>query len=672
MTIQDFVSRFGKVKATGGQFLVSCPAHEDRSPSLAVKEGADGSILLKDHGGCSTEAILAAMGLTAADLFPSKEKEPKRVIQAEYSYCDEAGALIFQAVRYTPKGFSQRRPDGSGGWIYNLQGVRRVLYRLPELLGQRAIVFVEGEKDADASWKIGIPATCNPMGAGKWDPSYATQLKAAGVVRVAVIPDNDAPGTAHAATVAAALHGAGIDVRIVMLPDLPNHGDLTDYLATHSKEDLLALIRVTPLYVTGPATNLTVSVTEPDRQFKALGERRYQLSIKSAGVTMDVDHLRRDRDGMTGELLVRVNGQFPGAKTYRDGILTVGDFNFASVQARSTRAKLLTERAGDRELDWFGLLEEFVVEVVSHERQGAPPVVLGSGDDLPEDTSACETWDVDGLPILVDDPMVLFGDSSSGKSYLALWIAGVLAERGIKVLYVDWEFSEREHRKRLRRLFQPTPKNLHYIRSDLPLIKETQRISRLISDHQYQYLICDSIGFAVDGPAEAHESARGYFGALRMCGVGSLSLAHIAKAREDGKDPTIYGSAFFRAGARSAWFVDRGTENAPGELHVGLHHRKSNSSDLLKPIAFRFTFSHQRVQIARADITKVETLAGSLPILDRMLRELSGGPMTMKDLAEALDSSVNVIRSMVSRHKSKFIKIGNKVDRKTEDGTIEF
>ncbi len=386
--------------------------------------------------------------------------------------------------------------------------------------------------------------------------------------------------------------------------------------------------------------------------------------MEMRGVTVDVDHLRRDRDGMTGELMVRVNGSFPEAKTYRDGILTVGDFNFASVQARKTRANLLEERSKDKDFDWFGLIEEFCIEVITHEREGAPPVVLGEGDDLPEENEMLETWDVEGLPILRDDPMVLFGDSASGKSYIALWVAGQLANRGTKVLYVDWEFSEREHRKRLRRMFKPTPKNLHYIRSDIPLAKEARRLARLVSDNGYQYLICDSIGFAVDGPAETHEAARGYFAALRTCGVGSMSLAHIAKTREQGADATIFGSTFFRAGARSAWFIDRASENAQGELHIGLHHRKSNASGLQNPLAFRLAFTTNRVDVTRTDIQNVETLVHQLPLVDRMRKAIESfdGAMTAKDLGEELSVSVGALRSMFSRHKGKFIKIGNKYD----------
>jgi putative DNA primase/helicase len=51
--------------------------------------------------------------------------------------------MLYQTVRYDPKSFKQRRPNGKGGWHWNLKGVRLVLYRLPGLLSRAAdTVFI--------------------------------------------------------------------------------------------------------------------------------------------------------------------------------------------------------------------------------------------------------------------------------------------------------------------------------------------------------------------------------------------------------------------------------------------------------------------------------------------------------------------------------------------------
>ena len=84
--------------------------------------------------------------------------------------------------------------------------VQRVLYRLPALQKQKLVFIVEGEKDADKLAGLGLTATTNAGGAGKWRDSYAQQLTAAGVQRVIVIPDHDEPGIGHARVVAATLN----------------------------------------------------------------------------------------------------------------------------------------------------------------------------------------------------------------------------------------------------------------------------------------------------------------------------------------------------------------------------------------------------------------------------------------------------------------------------------
>jgi hypothetical protein len=153
-------------------------------------------------------------------------------IVATYAYTDEAGRLLFETVRFAnPKDFRQRRPDGRGGHVWNLKGLRRVLYRFPEVLRAvkegRTVYVVEGEKDADNLARLGLVATTNPCGAGKWTAKYSEVLRGA---RVVILPDNDRPGRRHAEKVAASLHGVAAEVRVVELPDLSSGGDVFDWI----------------------------------------------------------------------------------------------------------------------------------------------------------------------------------------------------------------------------------------------------------------------------------------------------------------------------------------------------------------------------------------------------------------------------------------------------------
>jgi hypothetical protein len=154
---------------------------------------------------------------------------------------------VFQVVRFDPKGFAQRRPDGAGGYKWNLDGIERVLYRLPELLAADpdALIYLpEGEKDVDRLGDQGLVATTNPEGAGKWREEYTAALKGRHVV---ILPDNVQDGRNHAEKVARTLYGETAGVKVVMLSGLPEKGDVTDWLnAGNSVEELLRVVDETP------------------------------------------------------------------------------------------------------------------------------------------------------------------------------------------------------------------------------------------------------------------------------------------------------------------------------------------------------------------------------------------------------------------------------------------
>jgi hypothetical protein len=174
---------------------------------------------------------------------------------AHYDYVDEAGDLLFQVVRYDPKDFRQRRPDGKGGWIWNIKGVRQVPYRLPEIIeaiaSDQLVAIVEGEKDADNLWQIGIAATTNAGGAGAWKDSINSHFIGADVV---VLNHNDPAGRKHADGVAAKLLGFAMRVRRLDLAqhwrDMPDKNDVSDWLAQGfgGREELDELIASAPVY----------------------------------------------------------------------------------------------------------------------------------------------------------------------------------------------------------------------------------------------------------------------------------------------------------------------------------------------------------------------------------------------------------------------------------------
>jgi hypothetical protein len=160
-------------------------------------------------------------------LFPKKlPSRQKRREVAYYNYTDESGKLLFQKVRYEPKDFLCRVPDGTGGWTYKLNDMRRVLYRLPDVIKSPVVFICEGEKDCDLLAGHGYTATCNYDGAGKWNADYNPYFTDKFVY---ILPDNDDPGRKHAATIYENLNDITADFRIVELPGLPNKGDLSNW-----------------------------------------------------------------------------------------------------------------------------------------------------------------------------------------------------------------------------------------------------------------------------------------------------------------------------------------------------------------------------------------------------------------------------------------------------------
>lgn len=190
---------------------------------------------------------------------------------ATWDYVDEGGNLIFQVVRLEngligkdgkpEKSYRQRQPDATkrGGWNWSTKDARQVPYRLPDLISavssDYTVFVVEGEKAADRLLDLGIPATTNARGAGKWPEELTSFFQGA---RVVVLPDNDPQSTHkdgslkfhedgrpvfvgkdHAEAVASKLTGTARDVRVLDLPDLPLKGDIVDWLDAGGTTELL-------------------------------------------------------------------------------------------------------------------------------------------------------------------------------------------------------------------------------------------------------------------------------------------------------------------------------------------------------------------------------------------------------------------------------------------------
>jgi len=256
MTLELFLARLKKVKRTQSGFVALCPAHDDNRESLSISLGENGRILVKCFSGCTASDVVKAIALEMKDLFINGEAQAlpangngskgrthdaKPNVEAVYQYFDDDGVLLYENVRFRPKEFRPRRPDGVGGYIYNLDGVKRVPYRLPDLITEMGIadaeiLLAEGEKDADNLRSLGFTASSFK----NWNPDFSRYIKGA---RVVLSRDHDEAGVRQAEAAASILSSHAVSVKIIDLfanePIADKNGkDVSDWIETQRNEGL--------------------------------------------------------------------------------------------------------------------------------------------------------------------------------------------------------------------------------------------------------------------------------------------------------------------------------------------------------------------------------------------------------------------------------------------------
>lgn len=301
----NVLQRIRGLKSHDGRWHGCCPVcGPDKRGALRLWiDEASGSLrVICYRSRCHWRLISAALDLEPADWFPPRETRYKRqkvrpVTEATYDYVNADGELQYQVLRVRNpdggKGFSQRRPipGHEDEWIYSLAAgrYRKIRYRwerLPDTVvtddcvaldelrtvpfrcnlftarPTAAVIVVEGEKDVLTLEKLmgtGFIITTNSGGAGKWRIGLGGYLAGR---RVAIIPDLDPPGEAHAVAVAASALAYGAEaIRIIRWtrfnwPDLPEGGDITDWLndlhgaanPAAKKQAILDLIAGSELY----------------------------------------------------------------------------------------------------------------------------------------------------------------------------------------------------------------------------------------------------------------------------------------------------------------------------------------------------------------------------------------------------------------------------------------
>jgi len=224
-------------KKTGQEWRAFCPFHNDvKTPNLYIN--AEKRVYYCFV--CEAKGHLYEPGFT----------DKKKMIEAIYDYKDGEGELFYQVVRYEGKDFRQRRPDGAGGFIWNLEGVKRIIYNLPEIIKkpEKPIFIPEGEKNCNDLGKIGLLSTTNSGGAGKWRAEFNRYLRGRDVI---LLPDNDEKGYRHSRDIGNNLKGIAKSIRWLILPKLKKGNDVSDWLEQGGNlEEIFELLKIAPEFST--------------------------------------------------------------------------------------------------------------------------------------------------------------------------------------------------------------------------------------------------------------------------------------------------------------------------------------------------------------------------------------------------------------------------------------
>ncbi len=289
-----WVKKLNGLKRIGErQCIALCPGHDDHNPSLSLREHS-GRLYVKCFAGCDRSLVLEKLGIGQADLrlaYPNLQTAADHLAEdlgggspGIWRYRDAHGDDVCAVARVDgPKGKTYRPFHKTArGWEIGDPPGPLPLYRLPELAHRPRIYIVEGEKCAEAAWSIGLVATTSAHGAKSPRKSDWSALAGGEIV---ILPDNNEAGRRYAAAVVQLVRKVGAaSIRVVPLPDLPDGGDIVNFIHARpgkTPQELAAeietLVGQTPIAAVSAALPPAVSdsdnlpvIVVPDRSLRDL------------------------------------------------------------------------------------------------------------------------------------------------------------------------------------------------------------------------------------------------------------------------------------------------------------------------------------------------------------------------------------------------------------------
>lgn len=380
------------------------------------------------------------------------------------------------------------------------------------------------------------------------------------------------------------------------------------------------------------------------------------------GVYIELDRFYEHRDELTAE--VTVYSEFPPTP----GLLHNARLNLASTSAKEKLAGALAKRLD--QVDWAGVLESVCMQAKEMYRRGEPAIDLLQVQPRPD------RW-LHWPYVEHGGPTVLVADGGAGKSVVALWVAlhiGLGGNAGphngrnesVKSLYLDWETSADVHHTRLVALgnglgiaTEAMP-SIYYRQMSVSLPAAAAAIRREIDELGIGFIVVDSLGAAGDGPPEESGTALESFRAIRSFGVPTLIVHHRRKqSGMQGSDrDRVFGSVYILNLARLVWTMETVSDEASDEIRVAMVNIKSNNGRLVKRHGLTITFENdaetlRQIRINRSDLTEMPEFADRVSLRDRIMSELSRGPMTARQLADGLEVDAKQVQVRLSELKRK-------------------
>ena len=343
---------------------------------------------------------------------------------------------------------------------------------------------------------------------------------------------------------------------------------------------------------------------------------------------MAVAEIQQWRDGPRAEVTVT---------DMHGGHLHMSMLNLLSTNSKTTLRKTLHAR--EPSVPWDDMIEQFTVMVVQAWRKGAPLELLEPQFHEENRRYAIERF----IPANVST--LLYGDGATGKSYLANAIGRSLTAgthflgRNAQVhtvCYLDFEWDKAEHEERLMMLGGDVM--YLYRRCSLPLATEVRELSRALDKASVDFIIVDSLAYALGDDPSSAEAVMKFFAALRQLGRTTLVVHHVPK---DSKHP--YGSVYIRNSVRSAWHVLRSSLKVPGGFKLALRHDKVNQGPYQDPIGVEFQFTDTETRITRTDADAIPELSEGKSVKARILDVLGEGAAKTPDIAEAVGAPVSQV-----------------------------